>query len=441
MKVMINASTPVYDNSRGTATIKLTTDLGDSADVSIDFKKVLPFANLVSEDVVDFFIISATVYGIDRFIERRKNSVDGWSRELKVKLPVRNIQKWKSSKYEIEALFSFLTGDYWEVDFHKSNFHYPDIPLENQFNSSFAQVNLFSGGLDSLIGALNFLKENPKEKLLFASHYDSQMHGPKGDQEGLIKKLEGEYPGQFEYIPSVKVFLDNSTISKETTFRSRSILFIGIALLAAQAKNIPIVVPENGTVSLNYPLSSSRRSACSTRTTHPTFISKIRNLLAKIGIKTKISNPYEFNTKGEMVAQCKDQKLLKQVVDISNSCGKRGHRAHWKYPNATHCGTCMPCVYRQASLLSINDKTSYGAELNSLYPFNSKKGQDIGACLEYLKMNITKEDVKNELIINGLKDLPNIDHYVNVVFKTRDELKKWVKKTGDAKIKTKAGMK
>jgi 7-cyano-7-deazaguanine synthase in queuosine biosynthesis len=366
--------------------------------------------------------------------------VDGWSRELKVNLPVTNVQKWKTVKNEMEALLSFLTGDYWEVNFHKSKFEYPKVPLEDQFNTTFSQVNLFSGGLDSLIGAIDFLKLNPNDKVLFASHYDSQMHGPKSDQKDLIEKLEIAYKGHFAYIPSVRVSLDNSTISKETTFRSRSILFLGIALVAAEAKKTKIVVPENGTVSLNYPLSPSRRSACSTRTTHPTFISLVRLLWSKIGIQTDISNPYEFQTKGEMVANCKNKKVLQQVVEISNSCGKRGHRAHWDKSSASHCGICMPCVYRRASLLSVKDNTTYGNDVNLLPPFTKQKGQDIGACLEYLKTNITSSDVKDELIINGLKDLSNMDNYVNVVLRTRNELKKWLKIIGNSQVKNKAGI-
>jgi len=440
MKITINAGQPVYNTSTGIATVKLTRESGGAADISIDFDKLLSFANLVSVDVVDFFILSASVYGIDRFIERRRNSIDGWSRELKVNLPVTNVQKWKTVKNEMETLLSFLTGDYWEVNFHKSKFEYPKEALEAQFNTTFSQVNLFSGGLDSLIGAIDFLKLNPNDKVLFASHYDSQMHGPKSDQIGLIEKLEIAYNGQFSYIPSVRVSLDNSTIPKETTFRSRSILFIGIALLAAQAKKAKIVVPENGTVSLNYPLSPSRRSACSTRTTHPTFISHIRVLWSKIGIQTNISNPYEFHTKGEMVAQCKDKKTLQKVVKLSNSCGKRGHRAHWDKPSASHCGICMPCVYRRASLLSVKDDTTYGNDVNLLPPFTKQKGQDIGACLEYLRTRITSSDVKNELIINGFKDLSNTDNYVDVVLRTRKELKKWIKKIGNNQVKNKAGI-
>lgn len=440
MKMTINVGQPVYDASKGIVTIKLTRSNGGTSDVIIDFENLLPFASLVSQEVLDFFFLSATVYGIDRFILRRPNSVDGWSRELRVNFPAIKLQKWKAARSEVDALLSFLTGDYWEVDFYKSDFTLPSFQLDFQSDKQFSQVNLFSGGLDSLIGAIDYLQSNPKKNVLFVSHYDSQMHGPKSDQQDLIKKIDDNYSNQFHHIPSIRVSLENSTLLKETTFRSRSILFIGIALVAAKAKDIPIIVPENGTVSLNFPLSPSRRSACSTRTTHPTMMSLTRVLWDKLMIKTSLNNPYEFFTKGEMVANCKNKKLLQEVVKNSNSCGKRGHRSHWTdNREATHCGVCMPCVYRQASLQKIKDDTSYGTNLKSL-SLTTQKGQDIGACLQYLNTPLSKKEAKQELLINGLKDFSRIDKYADLVLRTRKELKDWIAIHGTSEIKRRAGV-
>lgn len=383
MKIKVNS--PIYNSSNGTASLKLTSESGAIGQIRIDFSKLLSFVNRVSDEVIDFFILSACVYGIDRFVERKTNSVDGWSRELEVDLPVMNLPKWEFVSTELESLYSFLTGDYWTIHFHKTEFSYPNILLDSRYDSDFSRVSLFSGGLDSLIGTIDFLESNPEEKILLTSHYDRQMGGPKSDQETLLKKLLAKYNSQITYIPSVEVTLYETTLPKETTFRSRSILFIGMALLAAQANNAPIIVPENGTVSLNYPLSPSRRSACSTRTTHPTYMSKIRTLWKKIGIHTNILNPYEFLTKGEMVSQCKNQNLLQQIIQDSNSCGKRGHRSNWENKAATHCGVCMPCTYRRAALQSINDATIYGNTINKKWvgkkmvtPFLlSNQGQDL----------------------------------------------------------------
>lgn len=438
----INVQKPDYDLSSGLAAITIKDSQGGEAIINIDFKRVSAFARLVNKEVLDFFFMTAAVYGIDRFVKRKNNSIDGWSRELSVTFPVHNTSKWVNVKTELEQLLSFLTGDYWKIKFYKTQFNFPNKDLENEFSKTFSHVNLLSGGLDSLIGALDFLKSKPNENVLFVSHYDSQMNGPRGDQRKLIEKLKKIYPNQFSYVPSLKVSLSETNRKRETTFRSRSILFIGIALLVSQAKQIPkIIIPENGTVSLNYPLSPSRRSSCSTRTTHPLVIEKVSYIWKELGIQTYLCNPYEFKTKGEMVAECRDPLNLLQLIEDSNSCGKRGHRSHWTInPSASHCGVCMPCIYRQAALMGGQDKTEYGNSLNSLLPFNTKKSQDAGACLDFIKNPLTKDDIKKELIVNGVKDLTKINRFIDVVWRTREELKQWIKAVGNSSVKSKAGI-
>src|SRR5690606_36702959 len=106
---------------------------------------------------------------------------------------------------KLKRFLSFLTGHYWAVEFRQEIFDAPEITLDKEYSIPFEQVNLLSGGLDSLIGALDFLKKNPEKKVLSVSHYDSQMHGPKGDRRGLISEIQKLYPEQFAYIPSLQV--------------------------------------------------------------------------------------------------------------------------------------------------------------------------------------------------------------------------------------------
>lgn len=411
--------------------------------VKASFTELLPWASIASKKAFDFYFIAALTYGIDRFIPRRAHSIDGWSREINVTFPVYNIVKWKECKDSLEQLLSFLTGDYWVIQFTKNKLELPLSTLPEKYQANFSRVALFSGGLDSLIGAIDQL-EKERTPGLYISHYDPLMAGPKKDQADLSTAMEIQYGNLYNHISSIKVFLSETSFprgQRETTCRSRSLLFIGLALLLADAKNINILVPENGTVSLNYPLSPSRRSSCSTRTTHPTFLSFVGEIFSKLGISTVIENPYRFNTKGEMVAQCSNPRFLKKVLAISNSCGKRGHRAHWDYLG-THCGICMPCIYRQASLPS-GDTTEYGndgiSKANENY-FLKRKGQDEGAMLQFLSKKITDVDIKIELIAGGLRDQVNLYKYIDLIKKTRKELEAWVKKNGNRFAKAKAGI-
>jgi hypothetical protein len=87
---------------------------------------------------------------------------------------------------------------------------------------------------------------------------------------------------------------------------------MGIYAAYRIGRNIQLIIPENGTIALNIPLMSSRRSACSTRTTHPTFLSLLQNILTEIGIFNPMYNPYDLKTKGEMVDKSQNSIVLQQ---------------------------------------------------------------------------------------------------------------------------------
>ena len=399
------------------------TSTQQQATLLIRCTELLPLVKTASTAAFDLFLLAACTYGVDRMVQRRPNSVDGWSRELTVTFPVRNVKLWQSHQTDLQNLLSFLTGDYWTVQFSEWAMEWPASTKDSSFaETRIDQVNLFSGGLDSLIGAIDQLAKYPDKNILLVSHYDQDIKGAKGDQNDLYPIIAGKYGAQLKRIEPVAVHLSSSTITgRETTLRSRSLMFISLGVLASTTFTNcpPVIVPENGSVSLNFPLSSSRRSACSTRTTHPRLLSNIQDLLKKLSLQIEIKNPYEWSTKGQMVGGCEDPVLLRQTVALSNSCGKRGHRTHWSNPTASHCGICMPCVYRQAALSTFTDETTYGNV------FGLKRREDILACQEFLNKPLSRKDIRKELLINGLTDLSKLDRYAEVVEQTRDELRHW----------------
>lgn len=403
----------------------------------IDMKMLSYFVGRIPVVATSFLFFSAIIYAIDRSVSRDKHSIDGWSRELDVVIKIPCHKAFEAQKEQIAKLLSYLTGDYWIVSFQEASsvrlIKYKDC----DYFDSIAQVNLFSGGLDSLIGAIDFISQYPEKKLFLASHYDSDMSGPRSDQERLLQHFTSKYKGQYVVFPSRNSVRIVSHISAETTCRSRSLMFIAIALQIAEYNKSKIIIPENGSVSLNYPLSPSRRSSCSTRTTHPVIIHQVKKLFEDFGLLTEIENPYEFMTKGEMVQHCKDQPYLLSILSDSNSCGKRS-RHQFFYDNrfATHCGHCMPCMYREASLIGFDDSTSYGNELDSL--FRKKQSQltdDFFAMLNFLKTDLTEEDIKKELRIAKVNELPHLEQYVNLVIRTRSELEALIATKGSNELK------
>lgn len=194
--------------------------------------------------------LSAIIYAIDRGIDRHRYSIDGWSRELDVEIILPEFEAFQSIEGQINSMLSFLTGDYWNCHFvgtaHVSYGRYENTT----YFDGITQVNLFSGGMDSLIGAIDYMTDNPDGKLFLSSHYDSGMHGPLSDQDELKKILRRKYSGKYAEMTAVMI---TPELSAELSCRSRSLMFLSIALVIASYANCRIVVPENGSVSLNYP--------------------------------------------------------------------------------------------------------------------------------------------------------------------------------------------
>lgn len=394
-------------------------DTGIDTSVDVDMSVLSFFEGKIPSYLIDLFYLSTVVYGIDRALSRHICSIDGWSRELNVSMKLQHSELFNVHKDLIDRMLSFLTGDIWTIDYEHVDMTAMRVTNLPEMDEDYGQVNLFSGGMDSFIGAIDYLAAPHQGKLCLISHYDHKMKGPLEDQNNALDALE-PYADDFYHLPSVAVF---PITSNEKTCRSRSFMFISIASLVASYKKIKIVVPENGSVSLNFPLSLSRRAACSTRTTHVLFIKQLKELLVSLGSPIDIENPYEFDTKGAMVRNCKNRDLLLATVNSTNSCGKRNMKQHMTDTTASHCGRCMPCMYRRASLTGYRDLTTYGDTLGQLFQDKGERSDDFFAMINFLRREMTEDDIRRELRIAGLGRLDTLEKYVQLVKETRSELK------------------
>lgn len=416
-----------------------------------DFHKLHDFTHETLSLGFDFFLTSIIVYGIDDLFARDKYSFNGWTRELDVELPVNNLDQWNSATQPFSEALSFLTGDNWTLSFRKLNDtmfvekvnrRRSLIPQYDFTNYDFA--SLFSGGLDSLIGVINELEKlSDGKKGIFISHYDQTYNGPLGDQKALLKKLDLSKIDYFRIMVGLsnKDNLNNK-ISRDGNQRARSILFLGLGCYLTTNANInQLIMPENGTISLNHPLTPSRSSSLSTRTTHPYFIEQLHFVFDLVGINLRIFNPFSFFTKGQMVIDCTNRALLINTYPDSASCGKRRSQPRWDNMGAKQCGTCMPCIYRRASLHKLNlDNEVYGKDLlNQIDPVNASK-QDMAALFDYLKSNLTIEKIKRNLIVNGNISQNNLYAYAKVVDESRKEILFWINAKGNRQIKDALGL-
>jgi hypothetical protein len=107
-----------------------------------------------SQAGIDFLWLSTAIYIADKKTPRRY-SADRWTRAFEVTAPVTRPDCWTTAAPTITEALSFLTGERWVLHWR---------PEQNRIwnarsvgRASCDSVCLFSGGLDSLVGAINLL--------------------------------------------------------------------------------------------------------------------------------------------------------------------------------------------------------------------------------------------------------------------------------------------
>ena len=306
----------------------------------------------VSNDAFDFLTIAMAVTAADTF-SRRENSKNSWSRELELEIPLYSPDVWNPVSSKLEKALGYLTGDMWNLNFVRGGLRSPSPKTSKkalQKRKTLKGLNcvcLFSGGLDSAVGAIDLINGDGKKPLLISHAYT----GDASRQNKVAKVLlDGGYSRlSCNADPHLISCLGRKT---DVTMRGRSFNFLAMAILGLSAiqkvngASLAIMyIPENGYISLNPPLTRRRIGSLSTRTTHPYFLSQIQEILNIIGFGVNLINPYQMKTKGEMLKECKDQRALEEALPSTVSC------SNW-HRKRIQCGRCVPCVIRRAAVFS-----------------------------------------------------------------------------------------
>ncbi len=308
--------------------------------------EILAHGLMASPRAWDFLSLALSVVTAD-LAGLRAQSPDGWTRECEVEVVVRDPAFWNTQTAAIETALAFLTTGRWRLHFAAGGTS-PDPPGEPARPEEDCIV-LLSGGLDSLVGAIDLTAAGRKPFAVSqVVRGDAEKQAAFASQIGLPHlqlNHNAHVPGQ-----------------EESSQRARSIVFLAFGVLTATALRryqagevVTLYVCENGFIAVNPPLTGARIGSLSTRTAHPVFLRQVQQILDAAGLRVRIENPYQFKTKGEMLAGCADQGLLKAEAAASTSCG-RFQRFKYK-----HCGRCVPCQIRRAAFLrwGVADGTAY----------------------------------------------------------------------------------
>jgi len=435
--------------------------------INFDFQQLWEFARDTESNAFDMLIMALIVYNTDRVLNRYMYSEDGWRRSIRIaNIPVRNKQQMDNAKRQLDDAISFLTGDDWDINFMEApDFGFNGVPRRTYIPQEFKKVALFSGGLDSLIGFVdNASALAEDEKILLVSHMD--LGKEANDQDDILGECEhyGFFNGKYERIRMKaglkKIRRTQESFSYESTFRSRSLLFFaaGIYLAHHIDSNMELIVPENGTISQNIPLDEGRRSACSTRTTHPTFMRKFQEALSMVGIANRLVNPYRLKSKADMMSDCCEdptkKAILEKLYPQSCSCAKRGHNRFWDKNGGqiaanhiSHCGMCLPCLYRRVALHAVDwDKEQYlGTDVlhGTDYDLNNrsqKRTWDFNALLNFISRRMNEDTIRTELIANGIRDKRELDEYTELAMHSYEQVKEWIAAKAPSEIKHRIGV-
>jgi len=333
-----------------------------------------------SEIGIDLLVLAAHVHAADTRISRVEQSQDSWTREIRLVVPVSEPARWAAAGPTLKKALDFLTGDRWMIGFRARPARFATIAQvapPSLIAPPFDSISLFSGGLDSLIGAIDLLEDGTTP--LLVSHFGE---GATSDAQGkLFTGLKKHFnKSSFERLRVGMTFVDGLVegVGSENSTRGRSFLFFALGVFAGTGlgRSFILRVPENGLIALNVPLDPLRLGSNSTRTTHPYYMARWNDLLGILGIDGEIRNPYWDKTKGEMATNCRNPSLLKNLATDSLSCSSPT-KGRWQGLGIEHCGYCLPCLIRRAALTTAwgvgGDATTYTVEDLHAQPLDTRE--------------------------------------------------------------------
>lgn len=304
----------------------------------------------------DWLDLALAIYISDRLSPRKssknKDCKPQWSRVINLRLPVRKLEVWLQTKVyrTLQVLLCFLTEDHWNIEF---------IPYvgakrlsetqEIMFSESMSRpvrVALFSGGLDSFVGAIQQITEFSNSEFLFVS--GSTNCRQRAGQREQFNMLARHTAVKMAHIPvSYNLIHNTSDLLEETSQRSRGFLFLTLgAIVAIKAGSNEFYLYENGIGAINLPYDGTQVGTLNSRAVNPITLSKMTDFISSIlQEKFEIHNPFWLNTKSEMCAYPEVQRLA-QYITHTFSCDSFPIRQKDK----SQCGSCTSCLLRRLSL-------------------------------------------------------------------------------------------
>jgi len=315
-----------------------------------------PFGRDISSRFVDLVEIAAYVYAADQAITRQYQDTDrfgsSWRRRLVFYIPVRDVDFWQSTpvRTAMSDLLDFLGDHFFSFNFIKAASprpyqEYLTYSEGAKYLPAYDQIAMFSGGLDSLAGAIDALKREHL-RMAFVTHIPTTKNEPM--LRVLQKDLAALSPDAVPLHIGIEVN-KAKVLGKEHTQRTRSFLFACLGATAAHALNLSSLrFYENGVISLNLPLCGQVIGGRATRTTHPKVLVGFEKLFGLVfDSPFRVTNPFLDKTKAEVIRVITghgQQGLIGKSITCAHTWERRSEQ--------THCGHCSQCLDRRLAMLA-----------------------------------------------------------------------------------------
>lgn len=334
------------------------------------------FRPLVSDGpplVSDLFLLSASVYAVDRLVKRSfMSALHGPGRVIQVRASVSDPDFWAAQENLLRDILHVVSGDRWRFSFEKT----PTAQWQGSFLESRDTVCLYSGGLDSLAGLALRLKEGgPRLTAVTMLHVGRQR--TRVDKH--IRFLNAEF-GKRVYPVLVPMALINPPRldQQELSQRCRGFMFASLGIGAASATGAETIeIYENGVGALNVPLMGGMSvSGRTTKGCHPRFMELMTRLgSAVLGRSVRFVLPFADMTKAEVVAALQSSPL----ADLAQSSFSCIHTSPRIKGEPRHCGLCPACIGRRQAFRAAgvrDDSERYMIDIFDAHSANAVNNSD-----------------------------------------------------------------
>lgn len=298
----------------------------------------------------DLLDIATAVYLADIGVPRGRN--EDWVRNLDLTIQVREPSFWREHAGDLSHLLYVLTRDGVSFSFLPAGVGSGEGgPAAAAEPFAADCVSLLSGGLDSLAGAVMLLRTGRRP--LFVAHQSGNptVRAAQSDVAAMLAGLGAE---QFAFGGAQVCAGGRSAAAlpfpapgdREPSQRSRSLLYLSLAVLAASAQGLrEVYCFENGLLTVAAPLSSARVGGLSTRSTHPRVLALVSRLCQQADLGCEVLNPFTYQTKAELIRDILRPALGPLEIQKTVSCWAAGRRSR-------QCGGCVACLVRRFAMLA-----------------------------------------------------------------------------------------